>query len=49
MLKLFDRQTDQVKSEIDKCIKTVEILKEKEETIKGLGQLTIATVIAGTF
>lgn len=51
MLKLIDKQIDQVKLEVERCINEDDILKEKVEyinTLKGVGILTIATVIGET-
>ncbi|WP_216663794.1 IS110 family transposase [Lentimicrobium sp. L6] len=51
ILKLIDKQIDRVKSEVEKCISADPCLKEKVEninTLKGVGILTIATVIAET-
>jgi len=51
MLKLIEKQIVQIKLEIEKCICEDEDIKEKVEkieTIKGLGRLTIATIIAET-
>ena len=51
MLKLIDKQIDQTKSEINNLIENDVILKEKFEkieTIKGVGRMTVATIIAET-
>ena len=51
MLKLIDKQIDQVKLEVERCINEDDVLKEKVEninTLKGVGMLTIATVIGET-
>ncbi|MFA7157345.1 MAG: IS110 family transposase, partial [Bacilli bacterium] len=51
MIKLIDKQIVQTKSEINTLIDNDVILKEKfekVETIKGVGRITVATVIAET-
>lgn len=51
LLKLIEKQIDQVKEQISKCIDKDPLLKEKVEnvmTIKGLGIITVATVVAET-
>lgn len=51
MIKLIDKQIVQTKSEINTLIENDVILKEKVEkveTIKGVGRITVATIIAET-
>ena len=51
MLRLIDKQITQVKDELNKCIEDDPVIKErceKLETIKGVGRLTVATIVAET-
>lgn len=51
MLRLIDKQITQVNQEIEKCLEGDKLLADKTkkiETIKGVGKLTIASLIAET-